>query len=82
MVCNEVRRPIIRLATAVLFMVAALAIPNLRAQEVDTCSEVTCPNVQWGWGGVWPENPNCHTWLYYCPPPAGPYHSACDVCYE
>ena len=84
MLYNEFRGPIIRLATAVVFMVATLLVPNLRADPVDTCTEVAewCgPNIMWYYQGPWPGDPGCHTWLYYCPPPNGPVYSACDVCY-
>lgn len=84
MLSSEFRRPLLRLATAVVFMVAALLVPALKADPLDTCTEAIefCQQnegemTQFQCSG-WPGNPYCQTCLYTCT--YGPVHSACDYC--
>ena len=84
MLSNELWRPFLRLATAVVFMVAVLLVQDLKA-DLDTCSEAEAwcashdEELVYDWCSPWPDNYTCWTCAYHCP--YGPYYSGCDVCY-
>jgi hypothetical protein len=81
---GDVWRPSIRLATAVVFMVAALLVPAVEADDPDTCNEA----IEYCYANQgyltsymcypWPGEPRCQTCLYSCT--YGPIYSACDYC--